>query len=276
MFQRTSPSGSSARRVENANLPAGMIVAVALHAAIIAATLFTFTHTLDIQTQSPPVVPVDLVTLGDKNNIAPMVRKKVEAPPKEEAQPDNNDTAPAPTPQQKAEEAPPPPTESTDVVPVPKPPPPAVVPKQKPPQPEQKKDKFDLDALANMLDKRAPAKSSTPNAKVADRNVKGIGAMNAATADLVSMLYEQIRQCWNEPSGAPRPEDLIVSFRLFLAPDGSIAQQPQLTAQSGSGSYAQAAVEAARRAIYTCAPYKLPQDRYNQWRDVTFTFDPTK
>jgi len=37
-----------------------------------------------------------------------------------------------------------------------------------------------------------------------------------------------------------------------------------------------AAVDAARRAIYTCAPYKLPADKYNVWRDITVDFDPRK
>jgi hypothetical protein len=37
-----------------------------------------------------------------------------------------------------------------------------------------------------------------------------------------------------------------------------------------------AAVDAAQRAIYTCQPYKLPPDTYNEWRDITIDFDPRK
>jgi len=32
--------------------------------------------------------------------------------------------------------------------------------------------------------------------------------------------------------------------------------------------------DAARRAIFVCAPYKLPQDRFADWRDSTVNFDP--
>ena len=32
--------------------------------------------------------------------------------------------------------------------------------------------------------------------------------------------------------------------------------------------------EAARRAIVTCAPYKLPAEKYGTWRDITIDFDP--
>jgi hypothetical protein len=71
---------------------------------------------------------------------------------------------------------------------------------------------------------------------------------------------------------------LVVEFELFLKPDGSVAQPPQLSAESqgavGRDSFTRAAAEAGRRAIYTCAPYKLPADRYSQWQDITLTFDP--
>ena len=44
-----------------------------LHAAIVAATLFTWTHKLDIAEQPSQIVPVDLVTVADQTNVAPMV-----------------------------------------------------------------------------------------------------------------------------------------------------------------------------------------------------------
>ena len=44
--------------------PVGLIGAVALHLAVIAVTLFTWEHRLDIAQESPPVVPVDLVIPG--------------------------------------------------------------------------------------------------------------------------------------------------------------------------------------------------------------------
>ena len=124
-----------------------------------------------------------------------------------------------------------------------------------------------------MLDKHAPASSAPASAKVGSRDVKGIGDRSAMTADLKDMLASQIRSCWTPPDGVPNAANLTVSFELFLNPDGSVAQPPHLQAES-TGQYARAATEAARRAIYTCAPYHLPQDRYEQWRDVVFNFNP--
>jgi len=273
MSTRTSPFGSSAAAAERARSPAGIIGAVLLHAGIVAATFFTWSHTLDIADQTP-VVPVDLVTLGDKTNVQAMVKQEVKLPPKEEAQPPapDQDQAVQSAPQ---EEEPPAPAEEAPAPELAKPVPPAI-PKMKP-EPQPKKEKFDINSIMALLDKRAPQAAAAPNAKIGNRTVKGIGDQNLMTADLKSMLVSMIYKCWSPPVGAPDAAELVVSFRLFLNPDGSVAQPPQLVGNSAAAAgdpYTRAAAEAARRAIYTCAPYQLPADRYAQWRDVTFNFDP--
>jgi outer membrane biosynthesis protein TonB len=266
----------SLSQTRNSGAPLGLAGAVLLHVGIVAATFMTWSHRLDIQDQTP-VVPVDLVTLGDKTNVMAMVKQQPKAPPKDEEQPPTPEPAPtpqaaAPAPQQ--EEAPPP-AQAEAAVKLAKPPPlQKVQPVQKN---EEKKSKFDVDNIMALLDKRAPQASAAPNARAGTRTIKGIGQQNAMTADLISMLASQIYKCWSPPVGAPNAGDLTVSFELFLTPDGNVAQPPQLKANSvpaGGESYARAAVDAARRAIYTCAPYQLPADRYAQWADVTFNFSP--
>ena len=81
-----------------------------------------------------------------------------------------------------------------------------------------------------------------------------------------------------EAAGAPNPERLIVQMEVYLAPDGSVARPPQLSADTARAASAdpfmRSAVEAAKLAIHVCAPYKLPADRYSVWRDISVTFDP--
>lgn len=274
MLQRTSLARSTAKRFEQNSLPAGLIGAAALHALIVAAMFVTWSHTIEIDDQSPPVVPVDLVTIGEKTNVQAMVKQAPKEPPKEEeVQPPAPEQAQATPAAPQQEEAAPPPDETAaeKVKPMPPPPP---VPEQKP-QPEKKKDKFDIDNIMALLDKRAPAAQSAPNAKVGPKTFKGIGAQNAMTMDLVDALRNQIAQCWSPPVGAPHPEQLIVQFELYLNPDGSVSQPPQLMSGAGD-TFARAAAEAARRAIFQCQPYRLPADRYNQWRDIQMTFDPRR
>ena len=143
-----------------------------------------------------------------------------------------------------------------------------------------KKQKFDINNIAALLNKQTPGAVQRRNAKTGDRMTsKASAQQNAMTADLQDALRSQIAQCWSPPVGAPHAEDLVVDFDLFLNQDGSVAQPPQLTGDSAaaaaSNPYTRAAAEAARRAIYECAPYKLPADRYSQWREINpFHFDP--
>jgi outer membrane biosynthesis protein TonB len=259
--------------------PLGWIGSLVLHGAIIAAILFTFTHThtLEITDQSPPSIPVDLVTIGEKTNIMPTVRHEPRIKPDVQPTPITPKDLATPPPvvpvQQEQTQAAPPPDESTE--PLPKAPP---VPDVKP-TPAPKKPAVDsVSALLNKL--TAPAAAPT-NAKVANRTVKGVGAMNAMVADLQDSLRTQVQQCWSPQIGAPNAADMVVDFDLLLNQDGSVAQPPQLTATSqaaaASNPYTRAAAEAARRAIMECAPYKLPADRYSQWHEINpFHFDPSQ
>src|SRR6185437_8638611 len=140
--------------------------------------------------QSPPVIPVDLVTVGDKTNISPTVQQIVKpqdvpAPPPAASPP----ATPAPPPQPAAKPAP--------------------APAPTPPKPK-------TDAFADLLNNLTKPAATPRNARVADRTVKGAGAMNAMTMDLVDALKNQIAQCWSPPVGGPNSEQLRPQFHLQL------------------------------------------------------------
>ncbi len=95
------------------------------------------------------------------------------------------------------------------------------------------------------------------------------------TADLADALKSQIYQCWSPPVGAPNANDLVVDFDLTLNPDGTPRQRHIRPRCQSGNPYTRAAAEAARRAIFQCQPYKLPPDRYSQWREINpLRFDP--
>jgi hypothetical protein len=268
-------AGASVERHEQGGL--GVLVSVLLHAGIIFGALITFQQTrLELADQSPPVVPVDLVTIAQKSNIAPEVR--VAPKLKEDTiQPQKFDLPqfkPAPV------ETEPAPSEEAELRPLRAKPEPARKPKPQRmvEQPQKKESEQDFSALLNKL--TAPT-SAPRNAKVASRDIKGFGAESAMTLDLSDALSNQISRCWNPQIGAPRSDEMIVDFDLFLNPDGSVAQPPQLTASSrlaaASDPYTRAAADAARRAIYQCQPYRLPADRYSLWHEINpFHFDPSR
>ncbi len=271
----------------------GIVIAVLLHVLVIGATLMSFAHKIELADDSPPVVPVDLVTIADKTNVAPTFDRTVKPTPKEDVKPPAPVTPPAPTPTPPppaaAEVAPAPPTpKPVELKPAPKPEPlkpaPAPKPEAKPqakPAPDKpKKTALDsADALLNNI-LAAPTPATPHKARPSDRNRQGIGDMSAMNVELAQALRNAIIPCWSPPAGAPNPERYIPYFRIFLNRDGTVAQPPQLqadsAAQAASDPFMRAAVEAARRAIYTCAPYKLPADKYSSWGDFTIDFDPRK
>jgi hypothetical protein len=265
-------------RTENV---AGFLAALLLHVSIFAGALITLQHTrLDIADQSPPMVPVDLVTIADKTNIAPTVQ----AQPKltqEQIEPQKLDVVPPnlPAVQEPTEVAPPDQAASEPVL---KKPQPAPLPKAKPQRmaeekPKKKSADEDFSALLNKL---ASPSAAPKNAKVASRTQRGFGDQSAMTMELRDALKNQIEQCmnWGSVAGAPNAQNIVVTVDLTLNPDGSVAQRPQLesesAAEAGRDPYVRAAADAALRAIHVCAPYKLPADRYAEWRDSQVNFSP--
>jgi len=259
--------------------PAGFLASALLHACIFLGALITLQHAkLDITDQSPPMVPVDLVTIGEKTNIAPTVKEEPKLT-QEQIEPQKQDVIPPnlPAVQQPAEPAP---SEMapSEVAPAKKTP----VPKAKPKEAIEKKSKKSVDEDVNaLLNNILSSKSAAPkNAKIASRTQRGFGDQNAMTMDLRDSLRNQIEQCmnWGTVAGAPNVQDIVVVVDLTLNTDGSVAQRPQLESESAAEAardpYVRAAADAALRAIHVCAPFKLPADRYADWRDSQVRFSP--
>ena len=241
-----------------------MLASVLFHSLIVAAMFFTLQRNFDTPEDSN-VVPVDLVTIADVTNVA------AQAPPQPEMEKiEIPQTAlePPPEPQMQAvEPAPEPPVPQFDVQK-------EVKPVEKPVEPK-KSASVNFDALLNKL--TTPEKP-VKNAKPAERVIPGIGSGNAMTANIADALKSQIYRCWSPPTGAPDARDLIVDYDLSLNPDGSVGRlqmTPGTAAAAAGNGYTRAAAEAASRAIYQCQPYRLPPDRYAQWREINpLRFDP--
>jgi len=195
---------------------------------------------------------------------------------------------PTPPPPPPPEPAPPPPAPSTEPAPTPPPektaaaapPVPRLrpnVPKPKPAQPSPKTDASkDMDEVAALLDKSKleemaaeqpstqPPTAGSPTAS--STNVK-------MTADELDALRAKLAQCWSPPLGWTDPAQVRVVLMLNLNQDGTVAGDPQVL-EAPQGQYAETAPESALRAVRRCAPYNLPADKYDAWKQVKVTFDP--
>jgi len=227
----------------------GLPASLLLHGLGIASIFFVFNSSF-APPQESHAVPVELVQIEKVTNVA------AAAPPPPADEPIKRDLSPL---------EPPPVPQMAEAEPAPDVKPPKFdVKEDKPKPPDTRQD------ITSLLDQLTKPQKTTRTAAAATQSV---GLSNAMTASLADALRSQLRRCWSPIAGAPNPADQIVSFDLRLNRDGSIASIETLTVSSNP--YTAAAVSAAERAIYQCAPYHLPPNSYDQWQQFRpLRFDP--
>lgn len=102
-----------------------------------------------------------------------------------------------------------------------------------------------------------------------------IGA--SARASLVDGIAREIKPHWQPPNG-PEVDQIVTVLRFRLNPDGSLANRPSVVRQTGVNdtNRAQAGrhAEQAIRAVQLAAPFDLPEQYYEAWKNVSgFSFD---
>lgn len=102
-----------------------------------------------------------------------------------------------------------------------------------------------------------------------------IGA--SARASLVDGIAREIKPHWQPPNG-PEVDQIVTVLRFRLNEDGSLAGRPSVVRQTGVNdtNRAQAGrhAEQAIRAVQLAAPFDLPEQYYEAWKNVSgFSFD---
>ena len=96
------------------------------------------------------------------------------------------------------------------------------------------------------------------------------------TASEMDALRQQIQKCWNPPFGMADADGLRVTIKMQLNQAGEIEGRPKVVSGGGNSGAGRAAAESARRAVMICAPYRLPAEKFDTWRDVVVNFDPSQ
>lgn len=95
------------------------------------------------------------------------------------------------------------------------------------------------------------------------------------TSDEVAQLKAHLRKCWKTPPGMESSQRMRVVVRLFLAPDGKLAADPELVEAPPPTRSGPRLVEAAMSAVKQCQPFSfLPSDRYNEWKILDVNISP--
>jgi hypothetical protein len=137
-------------------------------------------------------------------------------------------------------------------------------------------DTSDLNQITALLDKRkleqmASAEPSDQPPTAGSPDATSTGAK--MTADEIDALRSKLAQCWSPPLGWTDPAQVRVVLMLNLNQDGTVDGDPSVL-EAPQGQYSTTAPESAVRAVRRCAPYDLPADKYDSWKQVKVTFDP--
>ncbi|MFQ5958152.1 MAG: TonB C-terminal domain-containing protein [Alphaproteobacteria bacterium] len=226
----------------------------------------------------------------------PPAPKEVEIPPPPESVPQVV-TPPKPVPVKEPEKPPPPKPAEPEPAKIAPPPPPKPVqvakvepkpapvekPKPKPePEPQQNFSTLLKDLAAKPKQSPEPAEpkqDAKPKPAETPRKSTVTSVRNEPLSlSVIDAIRRQVEDKWNVPIGARDVADLEVEIRILLQPDGTVTAaqivDQQRLRQSGE-EFFRSMAESARRAVWRASPLQnLPPEKYNQWREITFTFKP--
>lgn len=271
---------------------AGVPASIALHALLFGASVFAW-NLAPPSPPMPPSIPISMVKIGPETNIE--AAKALENPDAQEAPtpPQIAEGDPTPGSESGVEESTnlkaPPPKQAVSDMPSDKKP---VKADEKQTQAQNSKDKnapdrqvqkgqeFDFAKMVNKATQKyaASTKNDQPvNAKDDAIGRRAVGKANQMAASAEDALREQLKRCWRAPIDQPNPERLIITLRVFLNRDGTVSRAPTVEKPNPIPAGDRGMViasENALRAVRTCAPYDLPDESFDIWKEVVLRFDP--
>jgi hypothetical protein len=157
---------------------------------------------------------------------------------------------------------------------------------KKPPEPAEAKEKAEEQTedfnklLKNLQDSKPQVDDTLPESKDAAPPAPTPEAPYAETMTMseADALARQLQRCWSIQAGARYAEDLIVKVRLTVSPERRTLSAVIVDQwRYSQDSYFRAAADAAIRAVHSpqCEVLELPPDKYEMWKDIVVTFDPT-
>jgi len=227
----------------------------------------------------PPILSVELIQISDLTNIpfAPKAREIIEKAKEEERL--VSEQAP---PSSKKKEKP-------DKIPLPndekkkkeivkkKQNPEEIEPEIKQTSDFEKKELFDPNQIAALIDKsKEETAETTKKQKTLTQSSVKSSILSGLTLSEEDALKAQIFGCWSIPLGLPYNKNLLVRIKLKLKPDGTILKSEILDHarmnQPGQGFY-KVLAESALRAIRLCQPLRVPPTGYEKWKEMQLNFD---
>jgi hypothetical protein len=268
----------------------GFFLSFVIHAGLIVGGLIYLPKAAQ-HFETPPIVPIDLVTLADMTSLRAAAPEPEEVP--EEAVEEDSiedeiiDPAPVPEPEPEVEreveviDADP----ETEPEPVEDDPEPELEPEPVQPEPERivqppaptPAQPSLADMLGDLEREVAEARTETGTPDQGERR-QSVGDGERMTATISDLINSQTSRCWRTSIDAPDAQNLVIVLEIRLNRDGSLAMPPALQdayrIRNSANPYLRVAAERAIGAVVDCAPYRLPAESYSQWRHIDVGFTP--
>ena len=258
-----------------------IFISFGLHTLIVMITAMSLPFLTKKPIDLPPIVSVELIQITDKTNIpfAPKAKKIIEKIKEKEKKIVSEQAPPKIVKKEKPDAVPLPDDkiEKVEKIKDEKQNPEKIESEVKQVSEFEKKDLFDPNSIAALIDK-SKVESAETNKKLdkitqdQDKNIDFSG-LSLSEEDA---LKAQIFGCWSIPLGLPFNEDLLVRIKLQLKPDGTIIRSEILDHarmnKPGQGFY-KVLAESALRAIKLCQPLRVPSTGYEKWKDLQLNFD---
>ena len=256
-----------------------VLLSILFHAFMVFLTALTLPFMTKKPIDLPPILSVELIQISDLTNIpfAPKAREIIEKAKEEERL--VSEQAP---PSSKKKEKP-------DKIPLPndekkkkeivkkKQNPEEIEPEIKQTSDFEKKELFDPNQIAALIDKsKEETAETTKKQKTLTQSSVKSSIISGLTLSEEDALKAQIFGCWSIPLGLPYNKNLLVRIKLKLKSDGTILKSEILDHarmnQPGQGFY-KVLAESALRAIRLCQPLRVPPTGYEKWKEMQLNFD---
>ncbi len=258
-----------------------LITSSVLHVIVIIITAMSLPFLSKKPIDLPPIVSVELIQITEKTNIpfAPKAKKIIEEVKEKEKKLVSEQAPPKKVKKKKPDSVPMPEDKVKKVEKI----------KEDKQSPEkidnevkqvsefEKKELFDPNNIAALIDKSKEEKANVVNKtdKVTQDQVKNVENKGLSLSE-EDALKAQIFGCWSIPLGLPYNENLLVRIKLELKPDGSVIKSEILDHvrmnRPGQGFY-KVLAESALRAIKLCQPLRVPSTGYERWKELQLNFD---
>lgn len=278
---------------------AGLVFSASLHIGVVIVALVGLPRFSKDRPNVPPPISIEFVRIEDRDQI--LAPAQEEAPPQEQTRQESAQTLATAEPEVVEAEAVPLPAEATPevAVPTPKPKPKPqvsenrqlanrIIPQAKPKPPSRLKSNAISQRLTALLDKskqeqeiqnRQAEEEKQAAAEKKQERLDPLAALRGtvATASLMSALRQKVEQNWSFPGGAKGIENMQVTVRIWIRPDGSFSRLPEFldagNLNDPDRAFFRIFAESARRAVLLSEPFdEAAQHLESNQKYIDFVF----